>query len=774
MANNIKGLTVEIGGDTTKLSQALADVNKKSKDLSGELGEINKLLRLDPGNTELLAQKQKVLGDAIKNTAEKLSTLKEAEKQVQAQFERGEVSEAQVRALQREIIETENKMDGYKKAAKETAEQTNKIGQAAKEVGAKLATFGKAVADVAAKSLAAMGTAAAAAATALGKATIDAAAYADDILTTSTVTGIATDKLQGYSYAAELVDVSVDTLTKSMAKNIKSMKGVQDGTKLSVEAYEKLGVKVLDANGNMRDGETVYWEVIDALGKMENETERDALAMQVLGKSAQELNPLIEAGAGKMQELTAEAEAVGAVMSEDTLAAFGAFDDSLQRLKGSAGAAKNALGGVLLPEMQMLTDTGGALLAQFTQELNNSGGGLDGFVQSINAISGELVNTVSTMAAELLETISALAPSLVSTATSLVASLAETIISMLPELLTTGVEMIVAILDGVTSTIPQVVDAIVKMIPRLVDALVDGIPQIINGAVKLLLAIIDAIPKILPPLVAAIPQIVMSIINALIGAIPQLVNGAVKFLTAIINAIPIMIQSLIPQIPSIVNTIINQLLGMAPVLLQAAITLMFAIVKAIPQICASLAQQAPSIITTIVSALASLPKKMASIGTDLVKGLWNGIKDMTKWITGKLKGFGDDVLKGIKNFFGIKSPSRVFKNEVGKMLAVGLAEGIEDNANQPLKAMQSLSSDLMGEAGEINGLTFDRRVQHTFGATEPSVAETGVLGKLDKILRAIERGQILTINGDTLVGATVGSMDSALGQRRVLAERGAM
>ena len=90
-------------------------------------------------------------------------------------------------------------------------------------------------------------------------------------------------------YAAELVDVSTETLTKSMAKQIKSMKAVQDGTKLSVEAYDKLGVSVMNADGSLRDSDTVYWEVIDALGKIENETERDALAMQILGKSAQEL-----------------------------------------------------------------------------------------------------------------------------------------------------------------------------------------------------------------------------------------------------------------------------------------------------------------------------------------------------------------------------------------------------------------------------------------------------------------------------------------------------
>ena len=132
-SKTIKGLTVEIGGDTTKLGKALQDVEAKSRSLSKELGDINKLLKLDPGNADLLAQKQQVLAEAVANTAKKLETLKEAERQVQEQFERGEVSEEQVRALQREIVATQNKLTGYENAAKQTADQIDNLGEAAED-----------------------------------------------------------------------------------------------------------------------------------------------------------------------------------------------------------------------------------------------------------------------------------------------------------------------------------------------------------------------------------------------------------------------------------------------------------------------------------------------------------------------------------------------------------------------------------------------------------------------------------------------------------------
>lgn len=139
---NIKGLTIEIGGDTTKLGKALDNVNKQSENLSGELGRINKLLKMDPGNADLLAQKQKVLGNAVNDTAKKLEILKEAERQVQEQFERGEVSEAQVRELQREVIATTKQLENYERAAKETADAIDRLGDEAVDAAREVEGFG--------------------------------------------------------------------------------------------------------------------------------------------------------------------------------------------------------------------------------------------------------------------------------------------------------------------------------------------------------------------------------------------------------------------------------------------------------------------------------------------------------------------------------------------------------------------------------------------------------------------------------------------------------
>lgn len=177
----------------------------------------------------------------------------------------------------------------------------------------------------------------------------DSAAFADEILTLSAETGIGTKKLQELSYASDLVDVSVDTITKAMAKNIKSMSSARNESKNYVDAYEKIGVAVTNADGSLRDSEVVFWEIIDALGGMDNETERDAAAMQLLGKSAQELNPLIKAGSQRMKDLAYEAAQMGYVLDDEALSSLGSTQDAMDRMTLATDAAKRKLGAQLAP-----------------------------------------------------------------------------------------------------------------------------------------------------------------------------------------------------------------------------------------------------------------------------------------------------------------------------------------------------------------------------------------------------------------------------------------
>ena len=176
----------------------------------------------------------------------------------------------------------------------------------------------------------------------------------------SAQTGIATDALQELKYMEELTDVSLETVTKSMAKQIKSMFSAQKGTEDYVNAYKQLGIEVTNADGSLRNANEVYWEIIDSLGQMSNETERDANAILLLGRSAQEVNPMIKIGSSGMAEFAKEARNMGSVLSNETLQKLGETDDALQRMYQQIEASKRSIGSDIAPAVteafQKITD----------------------------------------------------------------------------------------------------------------------------------------------------------------------------------------------------------------------------------------------------------------------------------------------------------------------------------------------------------------------------------------------------------------------------------
>lgn len=191
----------------------------------------------------------------------------------------------------------------------------------------------------------------------------DGAAYADEILTLSKTTSLSTDTLQKFSYMADLVDVDLGTVSGSLKKLTKNMSSAAKGSGSAYETFDKLGVSFQDVNGNLRDNEDVFYDVIDALGKMENETERDALAMNLFGKNATELNPMIDAGAEALEAWGKEAEEVGAVMDEDMLDSLGALQDSYDRFNQRIKAVKNQIAAGLAPALDRATKKADSMLA---------------------------------------------------------------------------------------------------------------------------------------------------------------------------------------------------------------------------------------------------------------------------------------------------------------------------------------------------------------------------------------------------------------------------
>jgi len=346
LADRIKGITVVLGGDTTGLNKALSGTNKEIKSTQAQLKDVERLLKLDPTNTKLLEQRQRLLSEAVGETRSKLTALKEAEKQVQEQFKKGEISQQQYDALQREIIETESQLNKLESAANQSNAALNKIAAVANDISGGAQKVADATRGI---SVAAGG----AAVGMLGMA-VSAGAAADDINTLAKQSGFGTDEIQKWQYAADRMDVSVETIISSARKMKKNMVSTSKDT---IAAWEELGVAVTDSNGELRDSTTVFYEAVDALAKVENETQRDTLAMQLFGKSADEMAGIIDDGGTALKEMGAEAEASGLILSQDALDGANAFNDGLDTLKAKAQQAFFSSGASLAENLLPMLDT---------------------------------------------------------------------------------------------------------------------------------------------------------------------------------------------------------------------------------------------------------------------------------------------------------------------------------------------------------------------------------------------------------------------------------
>lgn len=385
MAGNIKGITISFMGDTTKLDKALRDVRKSTKDIDSELRKVNNSLKFNPGNVDLLRQKQTLLNQKIEQTENNLKELRNMQKQVANDPSQGKNSAA-YRELQREIIKSENQLKRFnaeQRKIKASLTPLGQFGSKMSEVGTKLTDMGNKMRGFSMVGAAVTG--------AIGALAVKSGKAADDINTLSKVTGIATDKLQLYKLAAEQVDVSVEAIAKSQQILKKNMFTASEGGS-TAKYFKQLGISVTDANGNLRDSDEVFQEAIKKLGAMRNETQRDALAMKLFGKSAAELNPLIEDSGKTYSNLTKLMKENNInLVDQKTLDQANKFNDSIDNIKSIFGATLQSVGTQLAAYLAPALEKVVGLVGKLAGWLSN----LSPQVLTIIAVIGGIVAAIA-------------------------------------------------------------------------------------------------------------------------------------------------------------------------------------------------------------------------------------------------------------------------------------------------------------------------------------------------------------------------------------------
>lgn len=477
-----------LGSEMKAVTSEFIGNEKSSKSLASQNEVLTKTYEAQKSKVELLTQQ---LAKEVELHGENTKNARDLQIQLNKATAEMNKSSAAIKSNSEEIKNNQKSAINWKDTLKSAASAVSGIAQAAS----------KATAAMAASVTAVVGGMAAL--------TVKAAYAADDLNTLSAQTGISTDQLQKYQFAAEQVDVDVDTIAKSMAKLTKQMGAADKGTGAAAEAFGKLGVNIKDTQGNFRDNEDVFNDAIKALGKIENETERDALAMEIFGKSAQELNPLIKGGADTLAELGKQAEQAGLILSESELGQLNQVSDALDTLKATAGAAGRVMMVGFAEPFAAAINTVTGYINELVSAFRD--GGMDGLASA----AADVMDDVLTKINEYL-------PAVFEFGSNLLLQMVEGLVAMLPDIIETASTIILTLANGLADSLPTLIPALVQTIIAICDGLIDNLPKLVEAALKIIVALAGGLIQALPELIKKIPEIIVGIVRAIKDNLPQI------------------------------------------------------------------------------------------------------------------------------------------------------------------------------------------------------------------------------------------------------------
>lgn len=508
----------------------------------------------------------------------------------------------------------------------------------------------KAGLEVGIAAIAGLAAAVAGAGAAIGKLVLDASKAAGELTDTSVKTGITTERLQELAYVGEQVGTSADTMVSSLAKLTRSMgdaKNLVDGD--TAAAFSKLGVKVTDASGQLRDSEKIFAETINALGNVANEAERDALAMEIFGRSAMELNPLIKAGSDEIARLSEEARNVGAVMSEDTVAGLEAFDDTLASLQSGLKGTLGTLAAAFVPAFQGIANTAQQYLGKFGEIVRGADGDLSQMADGIGKLLGEIANDIATRGPEFLKA-----------GLNIIQGIMNAIIENLPMLLEAAINIIRMLVEFIVKNLPMIIDAGVQILLMLVNAIVENLPMLVEAGIKALISLIEGLAEAMPKLIPAITEAIVLITKILIENLPLLVEAGGKLLVAVVQGIAEALPILIESAPELIEALVDAMIALFPLLVKIGWEMLKVIAQAVIDTLPVLFDALMKIGELIKEIPGKLWNSFKEVGAMIVKGVWEGIKSLSAWFYQQIAEFFTGMIDTVKDTLLMHSPSGIF------------------------------------------------------------------------------------------------------------------
>lgn len=480
------------------------------------------------------------------------------------------------------VEKVEELQENFKKVTSAANGVANACGKAALEAGKLGANTLKGTLEAGTKALTAYASAATAAATAIFNVSAEAGVFADDINTLAKQTGLDTSTLQEYTYAASLIDVEVETIAKSMAKLTKNM----TSTSSEVQgAFDTLGVSIRDnVTGELRNNEEVFNELITALGKVENETQRDNLAMQIFGKSAQDLNPLILGGAEQLTELAESAKNAGLILSQETLDSLNEFNDSIDVLKGNLTASGRILGSTFAGDLQKFTDKIGKAIPdlskaisgmfnaetaeeserEFRRILRDLSEDIGREIQDMLPVFLNGINGITSSVIEILpSSVMTLLPYLIDGLTQLVTDLVHQMPTLLPQLAQGAVDLFMGIIGGFNTVIAELTPLLPGIISDLTDILVENLPLMIRSSYELFIGLINGLTQAAPEILKMVGELATTAADEITKGenLNALIQSGIDLVGAIAEGLPQALPKLIDALGKVISDLLKEEVG---------------------------------------------------------------------------------------------------------------------------------------------------------------------------------------------------------------------
>lgn len=722
----LKGITVEIGGDTTKLGDAILKARKSAKDLIGELRGVESLLKLDPTNTVLLAQKQDILAESIAGAKDKLKMLIAAQESMSKQLADGKISPEQYRDFEREIESTRQQLTRLEAAASGTDDAVADVGDAAEEAGEKAekASGGWTVLKGVMSDLASSAIKAAVSTVVDGAKKMVSAGLEYNQAMEGYVTNFTT-MLGGSSEAANGMVGSLQKLASATPLAMSDLAG-------GAQTLLAFGVASDDVSGTLQRLGDISLGNADKMQSLARAYGKATAQGKLTGETVQMMidagwNPLIDIcdQTGESMEDVQKRMAAGSISAEELTQAVNHATDAGGKFAGGMEAASKTVAGLT----STLQDNVNAMLGKLMQPVSDAmlstllPTAIDAVDQLTMAFEDEGIDGFSRVAG------------------SLIASLSAQLVSYAPQAIPAALAFIGALVTGLLLATPDLTGTAIELVGALLLGIADQLPGIITAAMSALLGIVGKItsPESITLLIQAAMQLMLALARGLIAAIPQLIDA----------------------VPGIITNLVESFYAMLPEIIGVGIEIVIALASGLVSNAGHITAAVPRLVETIVRGFLAAVKSYWDIGKSIVDGIRQGITEQWQRLKSDVSNLFTGLVSWIKNLLGIHSPSRVFA-DIGQNMAAGIGDG-----------WASTIGDINRQIGEslqpqyVVGV--DMQGLYAQAATLQSAAAPGaggdiaaVIERMDRLERAITGMQIY-MDGDALVGSVATRMDYALG-----------